>query len=295
MKNLCVKTVFKIMGAIMWMAFYQPYTTNAQCGNDAGIMPNGFFPACDGNFVTTKAINSVIADENSSLIYIIHRGSENNSTILLDSIEAYNTIGLFYNDGSIRRNQDLFVSGYVGPLNEDGLPILDDECAVVALPGTPVRFYEPIGLNVISNNCDMETGCLTVQFSIVGGAPGFPSGAIFFLYEIEGDFNGKLAYGEVGSFTVCNEPAYTINVVSDGKNCSGFFEVAHQCCQNNLIIDDATAFKNLHQSNESIITSGEVEILNGQQVEYNAPKVRLNNTFSTKTGAEFKVRNSGCN
>jgi len=270
MKNLCAK----IIGVILFIIFHQSYTIKAQCGNDAGTMPQGFFPACAGNFVGSVALNPTIAEENSSLIYLMHRGSETSTTILLDSLEAYNSTGIFYNDGTIRRNQNLFISAYVGLLNQDGSPVLDDDCAVVALPGAPIRFYEPIELNDVSNNCDSETGCSTVQFFITGGAPGFP-GNILFEYDINGDFSGELDYGQVGSFTVCNASAYTIEVFNDGKGCTGFFEVTHVCCKNNLVINNTTPFQNLYQ--------------------YKAPKVRLNNNFSTKTGAEFKVRNGGCN
>jgi len=117
------------------------------CGNDAGIMPGGFFPACAGNFATTTAIGFNVETANSSLVYILH---DSPSTENIGNEIAYNSTGLFYNDGNLPVDQDLFISAYVGPLDTDGSPLLNDVCADVALPGTPIRFYKPIELEEIS-------------------------------------------------------------------------------------------------------------------------------------------------
>jgi len=65
-------------------------------------------------------------------------------------------------------------------------------------------------------------------------------------------------------------------------------------CQPNLTIDEDTPFQNLYQSN-NITTNGFLLIGKYQEVEYSANRVTLNTSFSVKAGAEFKVRNSGCN
>jgi len=262
------------------------------CGNEAGIMPNGFFPACAGGFVRTTAFG-MITGANSSLIYILHDSS---SSTQIGNVITYNSTGIFYNDGTLPTNLDLFISAYTGPLNPDGSPVISDECADVALPGTPVRLYEPIKLTEVSSTCDPATGCLTVDFFMTGGAPGFP-GNIFFNYLIEGDYNGIIQYpGDVASFTVCDVDGYFIEVVAYNLYCGGLFGVNAPCgCASYLVIDNTTPFRELYQSSNSITTSNTVEIHNGEQVQFKAPRVRLNTGFNAKVGCNFKVRNGNCN
>jgi len=177
------------------------------------------------------ALNSTVATANSSLIYILHDSA---STMNVGNVIDYNTTGFFYNDGMLPTNQDLFISAYVGPLNADGSPILGDACADIALPGTPVRFYKPIELQEISSTCDPVSGCLTVEFTISGGAPAFP-GNVFFEYLIEGDYSGVIENpGDIVSFTKCDTDGYEVEVVNDGKSCNATFDVAAPCtpCSN---------------------------------------------------------------
>jgi len=66
-------------------------------------------------------------------------------------------------------------------------------------------------------------------------------------------------------------------------------------CLTNLNIQEDTPFQNLYQSSNNITTNGFILIGEEQVVEYNAKRVRINSGFSIKAGANFKVRNSGCN
>lgn len=201
------------------------------CGNDAGQMPQAFFPACAGDFVASTALGAAVADPNSSLLYLLL-----NSSADIGNIIAYNSTGLFFNDG-ILPFQDLFISAYVGPLNADGSPILNDPCADVALPGTPIRFYPPIQLEEYSSICDQVTGCRTVEFTVSGGAPSFfiDQSFLFLEYQIAGDFSGVIDNpGDLATFTICEKEGYEIYVENDGLNCNAFFEVDASCkpCSN---------------------------------------------------------------
>jgi len=66
-------------------------------------------------------------------------------------------------------------------------------------------------------------------------------------------------------------------------------------CIDNLIITQDTPFQNLFQSDVTITTYGFIVLNQGQEVEFNSKQVRINGGFSVNAGAEFKVRNIGCN
>jgi len=228
---LTLRSTVGLLSTLILMFFAGSIYAQAPCGNDAGVMSQGFFPACTGAFVSAGIDSTVIATANSSLIFILH---DSPSTMNIGNVIAYNTDGIFDNDGTLPTNQDLFISGYVGPLDAAGGPILDDACASVALPGTPVRFYKPIELQEISSTCDPVSGCLTVEFTISGGAPAFP-GNVFFEYLIEGDYSGVIETpGDVVTFTKCDTDGYEVEVVNDGKSCNAKFDVAAPCapCNN---------------------------------------------------------------
>lgn len=72
-------------------------------------------------------------------------------------------------------------------------------------------------------------------------------------------------------------------------------QVFFNFCHPNLVIDEATPFQNLYQSNGNITTNGFVLIDEDQAIEYNANRVTLNEGFKARAGADFKVRSSGCN
>jgi len=60
-------------------------------------------------------------------------------------------------------------------------------------------------------------------------------------------------------------------------------------------IGEATPFQNLYKSNNTITTDNLIIIGQNQKVQYNANRVRLNEGFSVRAGADFKIRSSGCN
>ena len=66
-------------------------------------------------------------------------------------------------------------------------------------------------------------------------------------------------------------------------------------CVDDLIIDlNNTPFRNLYESSNSITTQGAVIVQANQQVKYSANQVTLTSGFSVEAGANFQVRNDGC-
>jgi len=66
-------------------------------------------------------------------------------------------------------------------------------------------------------------------------------------------------------------------------------------CIDDLIIDDTTPLKNLHQSNNSITTEGVINIQPNQKVEYRSNKITLNQGFSVEAGSDFTIGIDDCN
>lgn len=197
------------------------------CGNSAGIMPDAIYNVCFGLFGVSTAVN-VIVETGFHLRYLLHDSA---STDSLGNIIAINETGIFYNNGILPNNQDFFVSAYVGPLDANNMPILNDGCASIALPGTPLRFYEVIELTIVNQQTDLQTGATEITFYLTGGAPSFPfynpfpfyTPSPFYEYFVEGDYSGVVEdpYEEITFVVYENE--YEIIVASDGKDCGQSF------------------------------------------------------------------------
>lgn len=178
---------------------------------DAGTMPTAFSPACFGSFINTGTLGEDVPP-GFGLTYVIHDG-----TTAIGNIYGSNPNGLFTNDGTIPTNIDLAISAVVAPL-VGGQPDLNN-IADAAIPGTPVRFYEPLEINY-TFNCNPVTGQVDVTFNITGGAPAFPDNNNF-VYQIGGDYTGIInSQGQNVSFTLNSVADFTIEVIDDGKGCS---------------------------------------------------------------------------
>ncbi len=100
--------------------------------------------------------------------------------------------------------------------------------------------------------------------------------------------------GMVNSGATCTDGIQNGN--ETGIDCGG--GICAPCaitnCPANWFIDVNTPYQNLYESSSNITTNGSVTIENNQQIEYNANRVRINENFSVKAGAQFKVRTDGC-
>jgi len=191
------------------------------CGNSAGDMPDAIYNVCFGDFGVAVASN-LIVQENFHIRYLLHDSASKDN---LGNIIAINETGIFYNDGSLPNNQDLFVSAFVGSLDENDMPVLDDTCASIALPGAPLRFYEAIEFVVVNQQSDEQTNATEITFSLTGGAPSFPLYSNDFLsYFIEGDYAGTAELNDEITITVF-EDEFEIEVVNDDKFCEQFFSL----------------------------------------------------------------------
>lgn len=66
-------------------------------------------------------------------------------------------------------------------------------------------------------------------------------------------------------------------------------------CEPNWNINPNTPFQNLYKSSGTVTTNGFLIVGNGQQVRYqSAERVRLNNSFSVKAGANFRASTENC-
>lgn len=67
-------------------------------------------------------------------------------------------------------------------------------------------------------------------------------------------------------------------------------------CEDILLVTEQLPFNSEYVGNETLLTNGEVSIFAEQQVAYKAGnRITMNEGFSVKAGADFKVRFSGCN
>jgi len=83
-------------------------------------------------------------------------------------------------------------------------------------------------------------------------------------------------------------PNYNPNANCDDGSCQS-------CCVDDLTINSNSPFQNLYESANTITTQGTVIIQSNQQVEYNSNEVILNQGFGIEAGADFNIRNVGCN
>jgi len=212
---LNLKLAFTLLSLLMITAF-----GSQVLAQDAGTMPTAFSPACSGTFINTSTLGEDVPP-GFGLTYVIHNG-----TSALGTIYGSNPNGLFTNDGSIPTNIDLAISAVVAPL-VGGAPDLNN-IADAALPGTPVRMYDPIVIDY-SFTCDPVTGTLNVNFNVTGGAPAYPDNNNF-VYTIAGDYNGIInTPGQNFSFSLNSVNGFSIEVVDDGKNCSALVTETVPC------------------------------------------------------------------
>ena len=182
------------------------------CTNNAGSMSQALQTACQGEFVNAPTTGATV-QAGSVLTYIIHSGQ-----FTLGTVYGTSATGVFTNVGGIPTNINLYISAVVAPLDANGQPNLSDACSAIALPGTPVRFYDPIAI-ASDYVCNETTGEYTVTFSISGGGPSFPGSDHF--YTVSGVYNGLVEVGVTYTTSpISDGDFYTIIVSDDGKGCN---------------------------------------------------------------------------
>lgn len=89
----------------------------------------------------------------------------------------------------------------------------------------------------------------------------------------------------VSNIAFHNSEATDLSIATDALA----FSFNDYACPNNLMIDNSTYLPGIHQVSENILTSGPINIQNGQNVLFKANHIALNESFSIQPGAEFSA------
>ncbi|MGB0838519.1 MAG: T9SS type A sorting domain-containing protein [Chitinophagales bacterium] len=143
------------------------------CDNlNAGVMSS------EANYVCSEASISLTADgaifnaeANEVLAYIVHDSPDET----IGNIVAISETGIFsfadLFDGGF--NMQYYISAVVGRQGDlEGIPDFDHSCTQVAA-GTPIVFLAPIGIFDLVEECNPETGEVSISAIVLGGLPAF--------------------------------------------------------------------------------------------------------------------------
>ncbi len=188
------------------------------CTADAGTMPTEMVMVCDEDAALIAAEGTVLENEDV-LVYILHTSP---TETLGDIIEIFFAPQVDNVNLSANTNTTYYFSAVAGPEGDtdDNFPDLGSDCTKIAV-GTPVVFLQPITFTV-EEDCDLETGILTVGASISGGMPSFDELATYTvnareLTEQQVGLNEAFTFS--GSF---NGETYFINA-TDENDCATTF------------------------------------------------------------------------
>jgi|GEM_PF-6896473 len=189
---------------------------------DPGFITDDLIEVCAGEYSEIVAENVIVIDDFDQF-YVLHKGD-------LNSVIDFNKDGRFLNDITSIRNEELYVSSIVVPVDENGEPVLDYFCADIDLKSTPIVFYEPINItaDVMCYKCK---GTFDVQFSITGGAAGYKPNKESYL--VAGSHYGLVVPGEEQYITgIPDGSNYEIHVIDDGSGWgSKLISEPIQCCK----------------------------------------------------------------
>jgi len=217
--NYSLHVISSDKGCAASYSSYSNCSKKTPCNNFAGVMSQSIHIACAGDYVNTPSYGTII-DHNSNITYILHDGQN-----ALGNIYASSATGTFINDGTLPTNIYLYISAVVGPFI-NGAPDYLNQCTNISLPGTPVRFLEPIEIQT-NYLCNNATGTFIVNFTITGGGP--ESNTSF--YTVSGDWNGLAQPGVSYSITSLQDNSIaSIYVTDDGKGCGASATVGPVQC-----------------------------------------------------------------
>jgi len=212
---------------------------NAQnsCDNYAGESKPDIFVCFDD---VAYGSSGVGLNGNSVSQYYLHSGNLNNP---IDT-DQY---GTFVNDGSYPLNTDLFITGVVGPPDQNGFPILNDACTDIQEPGTKVVFLSKV--EITSDYTCIDTDA-EIDYSVIGGLPAFDGSQ----FTISGDVVDIVALNTTNTFiSIGVAGSYSIGV-SDQSSCSAFITVPYNCQPAEIV--DLALTKKLGVNQQQNITAG---------------------------------------
>jgi len=171
------------------------------------IIPDNLIEVCVGQSTELSAVNDTVMD-GFEQFYVLHNGD-------LSSVIDFNKDGRFLNNSTYVRNEELYVSSIVVPVDDDGEPNFYYFCANIDLKSTPIVFYEPLEIDT-DVICNKSKDKFDVIFSITGGAASYQPNNEYYL--VAGNYNGMVAPGlEVMITNVPDGSIYEIIIMDDGS------------------------------------------------------------------------------
>jgi len=185
------------------------------------IIPDDLIEVCVGQSTELSAENNIVID-GFEQFYVLHNGD-------LSSVIDFNKDGRFLNNGTYVRNEKLYVSSIVIPIDDNSEPDFDYFCANIDLKSTPIVFYEPIKINA-DVTCYKCKGTFDVIFTITGGAADYSPNDTSYL--VTGIYNGYVTPGKPVSVTLQDGSNFEIYVIDDGSGWgSKLIGEPIQCCK----------------------------------------------------------------
>lgn len=186
------------------------------------LIPDDFIGVCAGQPAIIYEDNDMIVD-GFEQFFVLHNGD-------LKSVIDFNKDGRFLNEGTYVRNEELYVSSIIVPVDGKGDPDFDYFCANIDLKSTPIVFYEPIKIDA-DVICYKYKCTFDVVFSITGGAADYSPDNMH--YTIVGDYHGTVSPGNQKMITRISDGSnYEIHVIDDGSGWgSQLISEPIQCCK----------------------------------------------------------------
>jgi len=136
--------------------------------------------------------------------------------VVLELQYGCNSDGIFNNDGTAPRYEQLYISSVVSVLDGEGKPDYDDMCTEIMLPGTPVVFLDEIDV-IPEIICDDITEEVTISINPTGGYPTYDT-LKQYIVTINNTFAGDINY-DANLTKVIPAGNYAI-LIEDANKCS---------------------------------------------------------------------------
>ena len=194
--------------------------------------------------------------------YMLHNNPDGDANAAGFTQHAFNTTGVFTNDGSYPYNTELYVTYFVADDDGSGLPDLD--AAVVCVSTTEsVVFLKQLEI-LVDESCDYTVGDFTILVSARGGYAEYDTDAA---YEIMGDINDVLKLNENASmvFPENTGTSYYLKIVNDAAGvddpvCAPYDKTTEYQCEKNPI--ELIEFKVTAEENGNLVewtTASEID------------------------------------
>ncbi|MGB0838972.1 MAG: choice-of-anchor L domain-containing protein [Chitinophagales bacterium] len=197
---------------------------NPEENPDPGVVSTDATAICADGSVTATANNTTLFPEDA-LGYGLFDFIPTDDVTANQPL-AFNTTGVFVNDGSFPRNEVLYIAALGADDDGTGSPSFSDPCKHIS-EAVEVVFLTPVTFDV-SENCDGSTGDFTIVVLPQGGLPAYEGSGT---YQIAGDLAMEITAGETFTalFPENAENTYSYVVTDDGAGCTGQITAEFDC------------------------------------------------------------------